>query len=250
MAQNISLLGAEYSAVPSVLLPKTGGGTASFTDVTDTTAAAADVAVGKYFYTAAGVRTQGTNSGGGGGGSVIITDTTDAAGGTIREITATDAITLTTLNATSNQTYTAPSGTAYNEVVVNVGGGGGGGSYSLGTFTVSAANSTAQSYCGYISMEAKPTTSSAVPTYVVAPIKATSSHTARWILEDDGYMYVTFLGSSDSRTPSVTATTGTAQVLYTGSAGTAWNGMSLFCTPVIYKVSNGATLSLNYVNNS
>lgn len=70
MAQNISLLGAEYSAVPSVLLPKTGGGTASFTDVTDTTAAAADVAAGKYFYTASGVRTLGTGSGGGGTGGI------------------------------------------------------------------------------------------------------------------------------------------------------------------------------------
>ncbi len=66
MAQNITLMGASYSDVPAVTLPKTGGGTASFTDVTDTTAAAADVATGKYFYTAAGVRTQGTNSGGGG----------------------------------------------------------------------------------------------------------------------------------------------------------------------------------------
>lgn len=66
MAQNITLMGASYIAVPAVTLPKTGGGTASFTDVTDTTAAAADVASGKYFYTAAGVRTQGTNSGGGG----------------------------------------------------------------------------------------------------------------------------------------------------------------------------------------
>lgn len=65
MSQNITLLGASYSAVPAVTLPKTGGGSATFTDVTDTTAAAADVASGKYFYTAAGVRTQGTNSGGG-----------------------------------------------------------------------------------------------------------------------------------------------------------------------------------------
>lgn len=62
MAQNITLLGASYSAVPAVTLPKTGGGTATFTDVTDTTAAAADVASGKYFYTAAGVRTQGALS--------------------------------------------------------------------------------------------------------------------------------------------------------------------------------------------
>lgn len=66
MAQNITLLGASYTAVPAVTLPKTGGGTASFTDVTDTTAAASDVASGKYFYTSAGVRTAGTSSGGGG----------------------------------------------------------------------------------------------------------------------------------------------------------------------------------------
>ena len=65
MAQNITLLGASYSAVPAVNLPKTGGGTATFTDVTDTTASASDVATGKYFYTNAGVRTQGTASGGG-----------------------------------------------------------------------------------------------------------------------------------------------------------------------------------------
>lgn len=66
MAQNISWLGAQYNSVPGITLPKTGGGTAAFTDVSDTTAAAADVASGKYFYTAAGVRTQGTSSGGGG----------------------------------------------------------------------------------------------------------------------------------------------------------------------------------------
>ena len=65
MAQNITLLGASYSDVPAVKLPKTGGGTAQFTDVTDTTATASDVASGKYFYTAGGVKTAGTGSGGG-----------------------------------------------------------------------------------------------------------------------------------------------------------------------------------------
>ena len=66
MAKNITLMGASYSAVPSVILPQTGGGNAQFYDVSDTTAAASDVASDKYFYTAAGVRTQGTSSGGGG----------------------------------------------------------------------------------------------------------------------------------------------------------------------------------------
>ena len=92
MAQNITLMGASYSDVPSVLLPKTGGGTASFVDITDTTAAAADVASGKYFYTSAGVRTQGTSSGGGGGWTKIgstteltvnTTSTSAASAGTI-----------------------------------------------------------------------------------------------------------------------------------------------------------------------
>lgn len=69
MAQNITLLGASYSAVPGVQLPKTGGGTALFTDVSPTTATAADVASGKIFFDAAGNQTTGTNSGGGGGGA-------------------------------------------------------------------------------------------------------------------------------------------------------------------------------------
>ena len=77
MAQNVTVAGASFSDVPSVSLPKTGGGTASFTDVSDTTATAADVAAGSYFYTAAGVRTEGTNSGG--GNDFIITASWDSA---------------------------------------------------------------------------------------------------------------------------------------------------------------------------
>lgn len=72
MAQSIKLWGATYSNVGGVKLPLSTSGTATFTDVTDTTAAASDVASGKYFYTSAGVRTQGTASGGGGGGLTLL----------------------------------------------------------------------------------------------------------------------------------------------------------------------------------
>ena len=60
MAQDIDLLGAVYQDVPAVELPKDGGGTALFYDVSDTTADVADVADGEYFYKSNGVRSLGT----------------------------------------------------------------------------------------------------------------------------------------------------------------------------------------------
>ena len=138
MAQNITLLGASYSDVPSVLLPKTGGGTASFTDVTDTTAAAADVASGKYFYTSAGVRMQGTSTGG--GGTEAGTVTQDADGFLVLDDDPPAGPTLITKSITANGTYNASSDNAdgYSSVTVNVSGGGGGLEYETGTWTPSS----------------------------------------------------------------------------------------------------------------
>ena len=72
MAQNVTIAGNQYPDVPSVLIPKTGGGgNAIFADPSVVTAVAADVASGKYFLDSSGVLTQGTASGGGGGGGSL-----------------------------------------------------------------------------------------------------------------------------------------------------------------------------------
>ena len=60
MAQNITIQGASYTEVPAVTLPKTGGGTARFTDMTVTTAVAGDVKSGKTIVLADGSTAMGT----------------------------------------------------------------------------------------------------------------------------------------------------------------------------------------------
>lgn len=108
--KNITIAGATFNGVPSIDVPVSGGGTASFVEISDTTAQASDVAQGKFFYDAHGVKTEGSASGGGG-------------------------IDVEALSVTQNGTYTAPSGKAYSPVTVNVEGGGGASNFVTGTFT-------------------------------------------------------------------------------------------------------------------
>lgn len=88
MAQNITLMGASYSDVPGVNLPKTGGGQAYFADTTPTTAVAADVASGKIFFLANGSQATGTASGGTAKNVQVVQGTTRTTSSTLTAIGA------------------------------------------------------------------------------------------------------------------------------------------------------------------
>lgn len=85
MAQEVKIMGAIYSDVPSILLPDETNVMHHFDDTSVTTATASDVASGKIFLASDGTITTGTGTGGG-GETIVVTDTTDVSGGIIRSI--------------------------------------------------------------------------------------------------------------------------------------------------------------------
>lgn len=67
-SKNIVAKGTTYNGVESITLPTSPSGTATFYEISDTTAVASDVLNSKWFYASDGTYTQGTGTGGGGGG--------------------------------------------------------------------------------------------------------------------------------------------------------------------------------------
>ena len=100
--------GGGTGAISIVDTPDTAGGTVrtiTAVDISDTTAVAADVAQGKYFYTSAGVKTAGTASGG--GSAVTVVETPDTGGGVVKNIVAVDISSDTVTAAHLESGYTA-----------------------------------------------------------------------------------------------------------------------------------------------
>lgn len=230
MSQNISLWGASYSNVPSVTLPKTGGGTASFTDVTDTTATASDVASGKYFYTAAGVKTQGTSTSGG-----YITQ--DANGYVV--LSSTNGVpTLKTKSITANGTYNASSdnATGYSSVTVNVQASGG---------TMNISDSASIPYMGTLTFS---NVSKSPSSFVVNWDRAISSY-SQIPTSNDYITSISYDGTNTEGWYVYSASGGDVWLKRLSSGYVTWSYSSSQHT-LTFTVSSSGTQQFNINNNS
>jgi len=142
MSQSITLWNASYTDVPAVDLPKTGGGTARFTDVTPTTVTSdSDVAQGKIYFRADGSQHTGSNQGGG--------------SPTIESLSVTPTTSQQTFNSSSVDGYkpvvvsAMPSGSATPQATIS----GSSASVSTGTNTITLSktiSNTPQVSAGYV----------------------------------------------------------------------------------------------------
>ena len=145
-----------------------------------------------------------------------------------------------TLSITENGTTDV---TNYASVNVNVSGGGG--SFTLGEFTI---NSSLQ--YPYVGLVDYVTYNNVAVAIVRRQEKGDVSSTGHCPIASDGYMYVTFHGTSATYTPRVTATSGTATLFAHYYSGVVFCGFGVFNTGCIYKLSPNAVVTLTYYNDN
>ena len=126
---------------------------------------------------------------------------------------------------------------------------------TYGTFTITANNTTTEANIGYLSMcSFAGSTTTYHPAYVATKVSGGTNiaYLGRWIINpSDGYMYVTFVGTNDTYTPNITATSGTATLVTSKlSGGTIEDKGHFYKSMRVYKISNGAVLTASYVNNN
>lgn len=104
MAKNVTIAGQDYSAVPSVQIPLTGGGTASFVDVTATTATADKILSGYGAYSANGTWMNGTATNSGGSVNLVEKTVTPT---TSQQVVGLDALNIT-INSNQQRSSKVP----------------------------------------------------------------------------------------------------------------------------------------------
>ena len=198
-------------------------------DLTADTVTAADVAQGKTFHLPSGAPATGTATGGGGGGSVyqdaqgyLVLD--DEGGGS--------SVTVEALSVTANGTYTAPTGTAYSPVTVNVSGGGGGSDFELIGSDEIVVSTTS-------------TTATVVKSYTLTNIGNISDSFLICLITDkagvrSGHFYSSVTIRYDVMS---TARVWTTRYNDSGVQGFASSNYGVYITSMAFTMDNGGTLS-------
>ena len=191
----------------------------------------------------------------GGGGSLLISDTTDAAGGTIRTITATKTVKLQTktINPTSStQTVNPDTGyDGFSQVIVTAGGGSGPTIQSL-SITPSTSEQTfnSSSVDGY-----KPVTVAAMPAITLpTAVSSTSSGISKATLTLTGgtrYLNIPtgYNGTAQYYTLSVATGSATGPSTVSGTSATVSTGTNTL-TLTKTGVSTTPTVSAGYVSSA